>query len=62
MVIEQPIPIPVSYTHLDVYKRQFQDILWPDYGRDALAEAVAEYHERNRRFGGVDFAPELVAG
>ena len=25
--------LPVSYTHLDVYKRQLQDItLWPDYG------------------------------
>lgn len=40
----------------------FQDMLWPDYGRDALADAVAQYHDRNRRFGGVDFAPELVAG
>ncbi len=30
----------------------FQDILWPDYGREALAEAVARYRDRERRFGG----------
>ena len=30
----------------------FQDILWPDYGPDALAAAIAEYRARERRFGG----------
>jgi undecaprenyl diphosphate synthase len=30
----------------------FQDILWPDYGPEALTEAVEEYHRRDRRFGG----------
>ncbi len=30
----------------------FQDVLWPDYGREALAEALAEYRGRDRRFGG----------
>ncbi len=30
----------------------FQDILWPDYGPAALADAVAEFHGRQRRFGG----------
>lgn len=30
----------------------FQDILWPDYGAEALAEAVAEFHGRQRRYGG----------
>ena len=30
----------------------FQDILWPDYGPEALSEAIAEYRGRQRRFGG----------
>ena len=30
----------------------FQDVLWPDYGPKDLDAAIAEYHERNRRFGG----------
>ena len=30
----------------------FQDILWPDYGAAALAEAVAEFRGRQRRYGG----------
>lgn len=30
----------------------FQDILWPDYGAEALAEAVAIYRARDRRYGG----------
>ncbi len=32
----------------------FQDILWPDYGPEALAAAIAEFRGRERRFGGVD--------
>ena len=30
----------------------FVDTLWPDFGHDALASAVAEYGTRERRFGG----------
>lgn len=30
----------------------FQDVLWPDYGPEALSEAIAEYRSRQRRFGG----------
>ena len=31
----------------------FMDVLWPDFGPKELDEAIAEYHRRNRRFGGV---------
>ena len=30
----------------------FLNVLWPDFGPDDLDEAIAEYHKRNRRFGG----------
>lgn len=30
----------------------FQDILWPDYGPEALKAAIDEYRARERRFGG----------
>jgi undecaprenyl diphosphate synthase len=36
----------------------YQDILWPDYGPDALADVVAQYRARDRRFGG---RPALAA-
>ncbi len=29
----------------------FREELWPDFGRDAFAEALAEYGSRDRRFG-----------
>lgn len=29
----------------------FSDLLWPDFGKDALDEAVADFHRRQRRFG-----------
>jgi undecaprenyl diphosphate synthase len=32
----------------------FTDTLWPDFRREDLFAAVAEYQRRNRRFGGVD--------
>ncbi len=32
----------------------FQDVLWPDYGAEALGEAIALYGDRERRFGGRD--------
>ncbi|SNS48951.1 Undecaprenyl pyrophosphate synthetase [Sphingomonas laterariae] len=31
----------------------FVDTLWPDFGRDDLFAAVADYGRRNRRFGGL---------
>ena len=31
----------------------FMDVLWPDFQPKDLDEAIAEYHRRNRRFGGV---------
>jgi undecaprenyl diphosphate synthase len=30
----------------------YQDILWPDYGEAALADVVAQFRNRDRRFGG----------
>ena len=30
----------------------FLNVLWPYFGPDDLDEAIAEYHRRNRRFGG----------
>ncbi|MBU2987624.1 di-trans,poly-cis-decaprenylcistransferase [Saccharophagus degradans] len=29
----------------------FSDLLWPDFGKDALDEAVADFQRRQRRFG-----------
>jgi undecaprenyl diphosphate synthase len=34
----------------------FTSVMWPDYGRTELASAVAEFHRRERRFGGVSAA------
>lgn len=31
----------------------FMDVLWPDFRTEDLDEAIAQYHRRNRRFGGV---------
>jgi len=31
----------------------FMDVLWPDFQPKDLDAAIAEYHRRNRRFGGV---------
>lgn len=36
----------------------FQDVLWPDFGRSHLEAALAEYHQRERRFGGVGDADQ----
>ena len=38
----------------------YQDILWPDYGAEALAEVVAQFRARDRRFGGRPAAPAAV--
>ncbi len=32
----------------------FTDVLWPDFRRDHLFEAVREFQRRTRRFGGLD--------
>jgi undecaprenyl diphosphate synthase len=32
----------------------FTDVRWPEFGRDDLLAAVAEYQRRERRFGAVD--------
>jgi undecaprenyl diphosphate synthase len=32
----------------------FTEVLWPDFRRDDLADAVREFQRRQRRFGGVD--------
>lgn len=31
----------------------YMDVLWPDFSEKDLDSAIAEYHRRNRRFGGV---------
>ncbi len=31
----------------------FLDVLWPDFQPEDLDEAIRQYHQRNRRFGGV---------
>lgn len=31
----------------------FVDTLWPDFGKEHLEQAVAEFHKRERRYGGV---------
>jgi undecaprenyl diphosphate synthase len=32
----------------------FTDVLWPDFRREQLFEAIEEYQRRSRRFGGVE--------
>lgn len=39
----------------------YQDVLWPDYGPEALGDAVRQYRQRERRFGAVDVEPVLAA-
>ena len=38
----------------------FLDCMWPDFDAAALAEAVALYHARDRRFGGVRAEAEAI--
>ncbi|MFP4208540.1 MAG: polyprenyl diphosphate synthase [Wenzhouxiangella sp.] len=38
----------IAYTEL-----YFSDVLWPDFGPDALDEALLDYAGRERRFGGL---------
>jgi undecaprenyl diphosphate synthase len=39
----------------------FTDRLWPDFGPDDLAAAVAEFHARERRFGGLGASAAVSA-
>ena len=38
----------------------YQDVLWPDYGAEALADAVRQYQQRDRRFGAIAAEPALA--
>ena len=38
----------LSYTEIVVTQK-----LWPDFGKDDLQAAIAEFHQRERRFGGL---------
>ncbi len=40
----------------------YQDVLWPDYGSEALGDAVRLFRQRDRRFGAIATAPALAAG
>ncbi|MDB5437957.1 MAG: uppS [Caulobacteraceae bacterium] len=40
----------------------FQDVLWPDYGGEALSEALADFRSRERRYGGIGRDGILAAG
>ena len=40
----------------------FTPVLWPDFDRKALEDALAEYHRRERRFGGVGDPVERSMG
>ena len=40
----------------------FQDVLWPDYSKEHLAAALAEFSKRDRRFGGAVSDEVLAAG
>ncbi len=35
----------------------FMDVLWPDFTRESLWEAIGEFGRRQRRFGGASDAP-----
>jgi undecaprenyl diphosphate synthase len=39
----------------------FQNVLWPDYGADALADVIEQYRHRDRRFGGRDAPARSLA-
>jgi undecaprenyl diphosphate synthase len=39
----------------------FLDTLWPDFGAEELRAAMAEFHRRERRFGGLNEVAQLTA-
>jgi undecaprenyl diphosphate synthase len=40
----------------------FLDVLWPDFSRKDLWEAISQYSKRNRRFGGAVDKPKKAKG
>jgi undecaprenyl diphosphate synthase len=40
----------------------FVDTLWPDFGAADLSAAIADFHRRERRFGGLGGIGELTVG
>jgi undecaprenyl diphosphate synthase len=40
----------------------FTEVLWPDFRREHLFEAVREFQRRERRFGGVDAGDDVAGG
>ncbi len=40
----------------------FQDVLWPDYGREHLGAALEEFRRRERRYGGAEADGVLATG
>ncbi len=40
----------------------YQNVLWPDYGAEALGDAVRQFRLRDRRFGAIAAQPVLAAG
>lgn len=40
----------------------FQDVLWPDYGKEHLRAALADYAARDRRYGAIVADDVLAAG
>lgn len=39
----------------------YQNVLWPDYGAEALGDAVQQFRQRDRRFGAIAARPVLAA-
>ena len=39
----------------------YQNVLWPDYGADGLADVIEQYRNRDRRFGGRAAPAEAAA-
>jgi undecaprenyl diphosphate synthase len=39
----------------------FTEVLWPDFGADDLRAALADFHRRERRFGGLGDTSQLTA-
>jgi len=31
----------------------YTDVLWPDFKKEHIVEAILDYQRRNRRFGGI---------
>ena len=40
----------------------YQQVLWPDYGPEALADVVEQYRNRDRRFGGIEGVATRAVG